>query len=113
MFQEETNYTNFHELIFAGLEFAWIGEIRVCLVSYSCGSAYIRGSNPAARLTGQRLADGGEDFFVRREKDEALFGDDSAANADGKFAEVTFHQFGFDSEFAFQEGRHPGGARLV
>ena len=79
----------------------------------SCEFVSIRGSNPVARLICQSLADGVEDLLVRREKDEALFGDDSAANADGKFAEVTFHQFGFDSEFAFQEGRHPGGARLV
>ena len=70
-------------------------------------------SNSMVRRSGQGLADSRKDLLIRREKDEALFGDDSAANADGKFAEVTFNQFGFDSEFAFQEGRHPGGARLV
>ena len=113
MFQEDTNYTNFHELIFAGLEFAWIGEIRVCLVSYSCGSASIRGSNPVARLTGQRLADGGEDFFVRREKDEALPGDDLVADQHGELAEAAFNQSGLHSEFAFQQGRHTDGPRFI
>jgi len=65
------------------------------------------------RRSGQGLADSRKDLLIRREKDKALFRDDSVGDADGEFAKVAFNQFGFDFEFALQQGRHPGGARLV
>ena len=73
----------------------------------------IRGSNSVDRQTGQRLADGGEDLFVRRKEDQALFGDGLLADQHVKLSEAAFDQFGLDSEFAFQQGRHTDGSRFI
>src|SRR5438445_13236655 len=72
----------------------------------SCEFVSIRGSNPAARLICQRLADGVEDLPVGREKDEALPGDDLFADQHGELAESALDQSGLHLELAFQQGRH-------
>src|SRR2546422_3671847 len=67
----------------------------------------------SVRLPGERVADGLEDFFVGREKDEAFFGDDLVAHTDGELAEAAFDQFSLHAGFALQQVRHTGGSRLI
>ena len=91
-------------MLFCGHDSAWL-RLR--------HAVSIRGSNSRFRRLGQRLADGAEDFFVRREKDESLPRDEFVADANGELAEVALDQFGLHSEFAFKHGRHTGSSGLV